>query len=160
MCAIIFFIFFGFADEARRNYSSALRSVAKRVGYTSFQPDLSASWGNTRGSKTFGRRPMSEASLDDVILPVFDKELKTPTSGKMDPFGSPYGSAITVSTFETDIKRPRSLSGSSEDAESINTPFTPTSATTLVPPPRVHNTGSRRVRPPVLMTPLGGAGGF
>jgi hypothetical protein len=44
MCAIIFFIFFGFADEARRNYSSALRSVAKRVGYTSFQPDFSASW--------------------------------------------------------------------------------------------------------------------
>lgn len=40
MCAIIFFMFFGFADEAKRNYSSALRSVAKRVGYTTFTPDF------------------------------------------------------------------------------------------------------------------------
>jgi len=161
MCAIIFFIFFGFADEAKRNYSSALRSVAKRVGYTSFQPDLSASWAYTRGSKTFGRRPMSEASLENVILPVFEKEPQTPTSGKINPFGSPYGSTITVSTtYESDTKRPRSTTSSSEDAESIITPFTPTSATSLVPPPRVHNSDSRRVRPPVFTSPLGGTGGY
>ena len=31
-CAFIFFIFFGFADEARKNYRYAFQSVAKRVG--------------------------------------------------------------------------------------------------------------------------------
>ena len=34
ICAFIFFAFFGFADEARKNYRSALGSVAKRMGYT------------------------------------------------------------------------------------------------------------------------------
>ena len=31
-CAFHFFIFFGFADEARKNYRYAFQSVAKRVG--------------------------------------------------------------------------------------------------------------------------------
>ena len=34
ICAFIFFGFFGFADEARKNYRGALDSVAKRMGYT------------------------------------------------------------------------------------------------------------------------------
>lgn len=34
LCAFIFFAFFGFADEARKNYRGALDSVAKRMGYT------------------------------------------------------------------------------------------------------------------------------
>jgi pheromone a factor receptor len=33
-CALVFFIFFGFAEEARKNYWSAYTSVAKRVGYS------------------------------------------------------------------------------------------------------------------------------
>ena len=32
VCAFIFFGFFGFADEAKKNYRSALETVAKRVG--------------------------------------------------------------------------------------------------------------------------------
>jgi len=35
VCAFIFFGFFGFADEARKNYRGALDSVAKRMGYSS-----------------------------------------------------------------------------------------------------------------------------
>lgn len=31
-CAFVFFAFFGFADEARKNYRYAFQSVAKRVG--------------------------------------------------------------------------------------------------------------------------------
>jgi pheromone a factor receptor len=33
-CAFVFFGFFGFAEEARKNYHSAYTSVAKRVGYS------------------------------------------------------------------------------------------------------------------------------
>jgi len=32
ICAIIFFAFFGFADEARKRYRSAMQSITKRVG--------------------------------------------------------------------------------------------------------------------------------
>lgn len=33
-CALLFFAYFGFADEAIKNYRSAFFSVAKRVGYS------------------------------------------------------------------------------------------------------------------------------
>jgi pheromone a factor receptor len=33
-CAFTFFIFFGFAEEARKNYLSVYSTVAKRVGYS------------------------------------------------------------------------------------------------------------------------------
>jgi pheromone a factor receptor len=33
-CGMIFFAFFGFADEARRHYRLAFNSVAKRMGYS------------------------------------------------------------------------------------------------------------------------------
>ncbi|KAF9261033.1 STE3-domain-containing protein [Marasmius fiardii PR-910] len=36
MCSVLFFIFFGFADEARKNYRAAISSVQKHVGMTSF----------------------------------------------------------------------------------------------------------------------------
>ncbi|KAF9468427.1 pheromone receptor [Collybia nuda] len=35
VCAFIFFFFFGFAEEARKNYRSVVQSVAKRVGVSS-----------------------------------------------------------------------------------------------------------------------------
>jgi len=34
VCGLIFFAFFGFADEAQKHYKIAFNSVAKRVGYT------------------------------------------------------------------------------------------------------------------------------
>ncbi|RXW19560.1 hypothetical protein EST38_g6283 [Candolleomyces aberdarensis] len=36
VCAIVFFAFFGFADEARKNYRSAVESFAKKMGYSTF----------------------------------------------------------------------------------------------------------------------------
>lgn len=42
-CALLFFAFFGFADEAKKNYRSAISSVAKRVGMST------GSFGNSTG---------------------------------------------------------------------------------------------------------------
>jgi pheromone a factor receptor len=47
ICAIMFFGFFGFADEAKKHYRIAFTSVAKSVGYTtidSFQSPSSATY--------------------------------------------------------------------------------------------------------------------
>ena len=43
-CAVIFFAFFGFADEARRNYRLAYVSVAKRVGLSTGSISASGTW--------------------------------------------------------------------------------------------------------------------
>lgn len=168
MCAIIFFMFFGFADEAKRNYSSAFKSVAKRVGHTSFAPDFTNTFnGGARSSKHFGRRPMSSVlSFDDVSLklPTFDtKECQSPANPtKLDPFGSPYGSALTVSTsYKTEKKRPDSVASSQSSVVVPYTPISPNSTTQILPPPRAYDADRRRqsVRPPVMTTPLGGFGG-
>jgi pheromone a factor receptor len=44
ICAFIFFAFFGFADEARKNYRNAFCSVAKRVGYSTGTMTSSAAY--------------------------------------------------------------------------------------------------------------------
>ena len=44
LCAVIFFAFFGFADEARRNYRLAYVSVAKRVGLSTGSISDSGTW--------------------------------------------------------------------------------------------------------------------
>ncbi|KAJ7842317.1 hypothetical protein B0H13DRAFT_2098813 [Mycena leptocephala] len=33
-CALLFFAYFGFADETIKNYRGAFNSIARRVGYT------------------------------------------------------------------------------------------------------------------------------
>ncbi|KAE9393918.1 pheromone receptor [Gymnopus androsaceus JB14] len=47
MCAIIFFAYFGFADEARKNYRAAIGSVAKRVGLSTGGSFGSTLWSST-----------------------------------------------------------------------------------------------------------------
>jgi pheromone a factor receptor len=49
-CAFVFFMFFGFADEARKNYRYAFQSVAKRVGLSTG----SSSYGNVINSLDYG----------------------------------------------------------------------------------------------------------
>ena len=47
-CAFVFFMFFGFADEARKNYRSAFQTVAKRVGLST-----GGSFGNSINSSDY-----------------------------------------------------------------------------------------------------------
>jgi len=42
-CALLFFAFFGFADEAKKHYRLIFNSVAKRVGYTTISSGQSSS---------------------------------------------------------------------------------------------------------------------
>ncbi|KAI9571967.1 STE3-domain-containing protein [Boletus coccyginus] len=44
ICAVVFFAFFGFADEARRNYRLAYVSVAKRVGLSTGSFSATGTW--------------------------------------------------------------------------------------------------------------------
>ncbi|KAL4070140.1 pheromone A receptor-domain-containing protein [Scleroderma yunnanense] len=58
-CAFVFFGFFGFADEARRNYRLAYTSFAKKVGLTT-ATDSPGTWTGTgsKGDMSYNGRPM------------------------------------------------------------------------------------------------------
>jgi len=76
VCAILFFGFFGFADEAKKHYRIAFTSVAKSVGYStidSFQSPSSATFsGKFPGT---GKESKSQSSFSKprmrLELPVF-----------------------------------------------------------------------------------------
>lgn len=55
ICAFVFFLFFGFADEAKKNYRTALSSIAKKVGISTvaFTSNASSSgFGSSNGAKS------------------------------------------------------------------------------------------------------------
>jgi pheromone a factor receptor len=81
-CAFIFFAFFGFADEARKNYRSAFESFAKRVGYSTGSVGSGAT--STNGAKT-GFPNMSSfgkgiTSFGKTSLPSFVRKGTTRTT--------------------------------------------------------------------------------
>ncbi|KAG0694465.1 pheromone A receptor-domain-containing protein [Suillus ampliporus] len=51
VCALVFFAFFGFAEEARKNYRLAYTSVVKRVGLSTGNMSSAGSW-TANGSKS------------------------------------------------------------------------------------------------------------
>lgn len=82
VCPYIFFAFFGFADEARKNYRSAFESLAKKVGYSTGTVGTGA--GSTAGAKTgfpgftsFGK---GMGSFGKASLPVFVRRETTRTT--------------------------------------------------------------------------------
>jgi len=161
MCAIIFFIFFGFADEARKHYTQALQSVAKKAGYTSFMTQsTSESYGynyGSRFSKGFSERPMSSMFSDEFVLPVFNKDQNSDPE-KRSPFGLSYGKSKSAITISTDCD---TVSDSSSSRDMEKSPMTPQLPTTpIIPPPTSLDpeTTRRGVRPPVFMSPMGASG--
>ncbi|KAK7435130.1 a-factor receptor [Stygiomarasmius scandens] len=92
MCAFIFFVYFGFADEARKNYKAMYGSVAKKLGVTTIgsETKLGSSFG---GSKSFGTSSSGRSGL----LPVF---ISKETSRKRDSLDS----FTNFSTSDVDYK--------------------------------------------------------
>jgi pheromone a factor receptor len=72
-CAIMFFVFFGFAEEARKNYRSAIDSISKRVGIsTSFSSGGTTNGSSTESSGFFKSWTKSGSSgRPKPVLPVF-----------------------------------------------------------------------------------------
>jgi len=64
LCVAIFFGFFGFADEARKNYKLAYTSVAKRVGLTT------AGTSTAVGDSMFNSKSGGMTSTNGQRLPV------------------------------------------------------------------------------------------
>lgn len=83
VCAFIFFGYFGFADEARKNYRLAFYSFAKKVGYTTANESSGT-------SSSFGSRQMTSSGR--ATLPVF---IRHESISKRNSFNS-YLTHITI----------------------------------------------------------------
>jgi len=100
ICTFIFFAFFGFAQEARKNYRLAFNSVAKKVGYTTLGfSGMSSSFGGTKQPtvSTTGRG----------TLPVF---IQRETTSKRDSYAS-FSTNLTLGDVGgtlDDVKEPYS----------------------------------------------------
>ncbi|KAH9476719.1 Pheromone B alpha 3 receptor [Psilocybe cubensis] len=68
VCAIVFFAFFGFADEAKKNYRSYMQSVAKRVGISTGSFGSSSGAFSSTGSKS---KVMGSNGKVRPVLPTF-----------------------------------------------------------------------------------------
>ncbi|KAG1873819.1 pheromone A receptor-domain-containing protein [Suillus subluteus] len=66
VCAFVFFAFFGFADEARKNYRLAYVSVAKRVGIST-----AGTMSSGGGSWTTGSKSEMACNSRTATMPVF-----------------------------------------------------------------------------------------
>jgi pheromone a factor receptor len=106
ICAFIFFGFFGFADEARKNYRLAFTSVAKKIGYTT------AGTSSSGMSSSFGgKQNMSSSDGFRATLPVF---VSKETHSKRDSYAS-FSTNVSlgdVGGVLNDIKEPSSPSSS------------------------------------------------
>lgn len=147
ICAFVFFAFFGCAEEARKHYSIAATTVAKRVG-------LSTSWltrSTATSSYTHGSKPATSA-LGRITIPTFVQHKRRPS---FDSFSDRLSTSISIGDEETpvdDLKAPYSPSqhsagsstfipspASAKDAEKAPAfVFPPPPA----PPARVHDPAS------------------
>jgi pheromone a factor receptor len=106
ICSFIFFGFFGFAQEARKNYRLAFNSVAKKVGYTTigFSSGLSSSFGGSRP-------PIMSSNGGRGTLPIY---VRQETTSKRDSCAS-FSTNLTLGDVGgtlDDVKEPYSPSGS------------------------------------------------
>jgi pheromone a factor receptor len=127
ICAFIFFGFFGFAQEARKNYRLAFNSVAKKVGYTTlgFNSGVSSTFGGSKQPTT------STTGRGTGTLPVY---IRQETTSKRDSCAS-FSTNLTLGDVGgtlDDVKEPYSptdsASGSSRqsiDEKSISPPYPP-----------------------------------
>lgn len=153
ICAFVFFAFFGCAEEARKHYSMAATTVAKRIG-------LSTSWLTGSGS-TDSYMPNSKPTtsmLGRITIPTFVQHKRRPS---FDSFSDRFSTAISIGDEETpidDLKVPYSSTQHSEGSSTYIP--TPTSAKDVettrpfeFPPPpvspaRVHHPASPMRAPP------------
>ncbi|KAJ7055539.1 STE3-domain-containing protein [Mycena amicta] len=105
-CAFVFFGFFGFADEAMKNYKTALSSVARRVGLSTAGSTTLGGTGmlssNGTGSKSRGTGPS---------LPVFIRKETSHKRDSLDSFSSDGLDSLSYIDREKSFAGAESFSG-------------------------------------------------
>ncbi|KAJ7930459.1 pheromone A receptor-domain-containing protein [Mycena leptocephala] len=111
-CALLFFAFFGFADEAIKNYRGAFQSVAKRMGYST-----AGHRGSARLGAATSKFPISSSSSRGATLPVFIRKDTTQKRDSFDSFSDMSASYGGISPLEYDADKARVLGEGEYDPE-------------------------------------------
>jgi pheromone a factor receptor len=107
LCAFVFFGFFGFADEAKKNYRLLASTVSKRLGYTTFTDSAAISDSMVKsgtGSKT------------GISLPVFITQQIESKRDSFDSFSDKLSTSIIINDY--DLKVPYSPTEQSSSSSS------------------------------------------
>ncbi|KAK7046032.1 a-factor receptor [Paramarasmius palmivorus] len=157
ICSLVFFGFFGFADEARKNYRAAYSTVTKHVGISTTGTLTGTFTGSGTKSKGFG------TSSNGNSLPVFVRKETSRKRDSLDSFtdvsvvssgkdfneksfdaGTSFGALSladvggALADTKSDPYAPSSTGSSSGSSSFIASP-----TDTLAPPPLSHNRDSK-----------------
>ncbi|PCH42926.1 putative fungal pheromoneG-protein-coupled receptor [Wolfiporia cocos MD-104 SS10] len=157
-CALVFFVFFGCAEEARRHYSLAISSVARKVGIPT--TILSRLGSDSTGSYGPGTR-ITTSGLAKITIPSFAGGGKSNNLGSFNSFSDRISMAISIGD-ETPVDDDKIEYTRSEHSAGSSTflgsPVTPKDAppspvspiippvSPISPPPRAHD-ASALLRP-------------
>lgn len=95
ICALVFFAFFGFADEAKKNYRALATTVSKRLGYTTFAESAAISDSMVKsgtGSKT------------GVSLPVFITQQVESKRDSFESFSDKLSTSIILNDYDLKVQ--------------------------------------------------------
>ncbi|KAG9217558.1 hypothetical protein CCMSSC00406_0008485 [Pleurotus cornucopiae] len=123
-CALLFFGFFGFADEARRHYRIAYESVANRIGFKMPSLPKTKSFGISFGSwekKEFVLPISSSAGSIPVFMPKALSPATTHTSLSRHSSSSSTNAFDTTSATISSSPATPHITAGSPDAPTINT---------------------------------------
>lgn len=95
VCAFVFFGFFGFADEAKKNYRLLASTVTKRFGYTTFTESAAISDSMVKSGT---------GSKGNVSIPVFITQQIESKRDSFDSCSDKLSTSITI--HESDLKAP------------------------------------------------------
>jgi pheromone a factor receptor len=163
VCGLIFFAFFGFADEAQKHYKIAFDSVVKRVGYTTTTGSTKVGTGITSstGFNKFKGGSSNVASSQGAGVPIFirqevvekrdsfDDSLSDMTSIKESIYGSDTGSKPS-SPFNTLTK-----TSIAPNAPGLKPPGVSSSESTHTASTVVETPPRRPISFPASVTPSG-----
>lgn len=112
LCALLFFAFFGFAEEAKQNYRIFASTVTKRLGITTFtqstvdDPYVYSSLHFASGH-VLSQSLYSTGSKGSVSFPVFITQQIASKRDSLDSFSDKLSTSITVGEYDLKV-RPQS----------------------------------------------------
>ncbi|KAF9238461.1 pheromone A receptor-domain-containing protein [Melanogaster broomeanus] len=129
ICAVIFFAFFGLAEEARKNYRQAYQSVAKRVGLSTGAISATGTWtaNGTNPDMSYGSRP---GNMPVFITQRTERKRDSLASFSTDLSLGDYGGALD------DVKKeePYSPTSSGGSISKETLPISPVDSNDLILP--------------------------
>lgn len=133
LCALAFFAFFGFADEARKNYRLFASTVTKRFGFTTFTESTAISNSYANSSLHFASehaliKPLysmvksGTSSKGGVSLPVFVTQQIESKRDSFDSSSDKLSTSITIGEYDLKVQpyTPTEQSNSSSSSSMIS----------------------------------------